>query len=50
MFRAVQGDCQWPLEMVEISTSHISPQSIVTGAIPSYIQTNQSQKIYVSNF
>ena len=34
--------------MVEILTGHISPQSIVTEAIPTYIYINQSQKGGVS--
>ena len=32
---AVQGDCQWPMLMVEIPTAHISPG--VKEAIQNYI-------------
>ena len=35
--RAVQRDCQWPLKTMEIPTSHVSPQSILTEAILSYL-------------
>ena len=44
---AVQGDCQWHLKKkktVEIFTDHVSPQSIATEAIPTYIKTSQWQK------
>ena len=37
---AVQGNCEWPLKMVEIAISHVSPESIATEAIPTYIETN----------
>ena len=36
-FKAVQGDCQWPLKMIEIPTGHVSPQSIATEAVPTHI-------------
>ena len=36
-------------KMVEIPTSHMSPQSIVSEAIPTYIWTNQSQNGDVSH-
>ena len=41
--RAVQGDCQWLLSKLEIPTSLVSPESIMTEAIPTYNYTNQSQ-------
>ena len=36
LVRAPQGDSQWSLKMVEIPTSLVSPQSIVTEAVPTY--------------
>ena len=34
---AVQGDCQWPLNIADIPTSHMSPQCTVTEAFATYI-------------
>ena len=34
---AAQGDFQWPPKKLEIPIGHVSPQSIVTGVIPTYI-------------
>ena len=44
--RQLQGDCQWPLKIVEIPTVHVSPQSIVTEAVPTYIKpTNHTDDL-----
>ena len=42
--RSVQGDVSGLWKSMEFPTNHVSPQSIATEAISTYIETTQSQK------